>query len=243
MVAIYVLYAPAALFISSTIVIRPSRVAITVGILLLIVLNRYQSFRGWIANTNFPTQRSLGLVLQFYNAINPSFMAYRSLAIIFYFISMKGSFGWGDMDRKVPTTDYAISMDWGYMSAWRLKPSFVYNFAAIAVSLLFFFYLAWYYSYRSMGHKACCFWLSSSFWHYKPAVKVEYARLPGVSGRGMDTRDADQITSERNHSIVFSYVTKNFPSCTAVKELKMEILPNQIFTLLGPVALPVSPHA
>ena len=88
---------------------------------------------------------------------------------------MKGSFGWEDMDRKVPTTDYAISMDWGYMSAWRLKPSFVYNFAAIAVSLLFFFYLAWYYSYRSMGHKDCCFWLSSSFWHYNPAVKVEYA--------------------------------------------------------------------
>ena len=91
MVAIYVLYAPAALLTPSTIVIRPSRVAITVGILLLIMLNRYQSFRGWIANMNFPTQRSLGPVLQFYNAINPSFMAYRSLAIIFYFICDKNT--------------------------------------------------------------------------------------------------------------------------------------------------------
>ena len=63
--------------------------------------------------------------------------------------------------------------------------------------------------------------------------------MDGVTRRGTDTRDADQIQSEKNQSITFSYVTKNFPSCTAVKELKMEILPNQIFTLLGPVPPPV----
>lgn len=39
------------------------------------------------------------------------------------------------------------------------------------------------------------------------------------------------------NSIVFSYVTKMFDSCTAVKEMKMEIQKNQLFTLLGPVQL------
>lgn len=38
-------------------------------------------------------------------------------------------------------------------------------------------------------------------------------------------------------SILYSYVTKVFAGCTAVKEVHMEIEKNQLFTLLGPVAL------
>ena len=59
--------------------------------------------------------------------------------------------------------------------------------------------------------------------------------------RGTDNRDQDCVTSSTNHSIVFSYTTKVFESCTAVKELHMEMKPNQIFTVLGPVAFH-SPH-
>ena len=98
------------------------------------------------------------------------------------------------------------------------------------------FYLAWYYSYRSMCHERGCFFMNSSFWSPLPSVKVEWVCSRTLTRRGTDTRDADQIRSEKNQSITFSYVTKNFPNCTAVKELKMEILPNQIFTLLGPVS-------
>ena len=41
------------------------------------------------------------------------------------------------------------------------------------VSLLFLFYLAWYYSYRSMCHERCCFFFSRAFWTPIPTVKVE----------------------------------------------------------------------
>lgn len=54
-------------------------------------------------------------------------------------------------------------------------------------------------------------------------------------GRGVDNREKDSIDSERNHSIIYSFTTKVFESCTAVKELHMEIMPNQVYTLLGPV--------
>lgn len=54
-----------------------------------------------------------------------------------------------------------------------LHYSYVYNFLAFAVSLVFLFYLAWYYSYRSMCHENCCFFLSRSFWSPIPTVKVE----------------------------------------------------------------------
>lgn len=56
-----------------------------------------------------------------------------------------------------------------------------------------------------------------------------------VMYRGIDNREKDSIQSEKNKSIVYSYVTKMFDSCTAVKELHVEITPNQVFTLLGPV--------
>lgn len=56
-----------------------------------------------------------------------------------------------------------------------------------------------------------------------------------MTHRGTDSRDKDCVTSSTNHSIVFSYTTKVFESCTAVKELHMEMKPNQIFTILGPV--------
>lgn len=43
------------------------------------------------------------------------------------------------------------------------------------------------------------------------------------------------MKSEQNHSIVFSYATMLFNTCTAVKELHVEVKPNQLFTILGPV--------
>lgn len=67
---------------------------------------------------------------------------------------------------------------------------------------------------------------------------------------GMDNREKDQKLSEENgrygfnriftgimSSIVFSYATKVFDSCTAVKEVRMEIRKNELFTLLGPVRI------
>ena len=53
--------------------------------------------------------------------------------------------------------------------------------------------------------------------------------------RGIDNRERDSIDSEKNKSIIYSFTTKVFSSCTAVKELHTEILPNQVYTLLGPV--------
>ena len=57
-----------------------------------------------------------------------------------------------------------------------------------------------------------------------------------IMNRSVDNREKDSIQSEKNHSIIFSYATKLFESCTAVKELHLEIAPNQVFTLLGPVS-------
>lgn len=59
----------------------------------------------------------------------------------------------------------------GFLDA--LHPSYIYNFLAFVVSLAFLFYLAWYYSYRSMCHERCCFFFSRSFWAPIPTVKVE----------------------------------------------------------------------
>ena len=56
-------------------------------------------------------------------------------------------------------------------------------------------------------------------------------------GRGDEDNDEDKKKSYDNKSIVFSYTTKLFDACTAVKELHLEVKKNQIFTLLGPVRL------
>ena len=58
-----------------------------------------------------------------------------------------------------------------------------------------------------------------------------------VTCRGDDTSDKDKKKSYENKSIIFSYTTKLFDACTAVKELHLEVKKNQIFTLLGPVGL------
>ena len=57
------------------------------------------------------------------------------------------------------------------------------------------------------------------------------------NGAGQPRYDSekDEKNSRDHNSIIFSYTTKTFPNCTAVSELHMEITPNQIFTLLGPV--------
>lgn len=104
MTAIWVACAHASSLTSSAIVVRPSRMAITIGLLLVVVFNRYNSYRGWVTELSFPTQKSYGVLIQFYNMINPAWIAYRSLAIIFFFIYKKGSFAWSDMTATVPVS-------------------------------------------------------------------------------------------------------------------------------------------
>ena len=104
MTAIWVAYAHASSFTSSAMVVRPSRMAITIGLLLVVVFNRYNSYRGWVTELSFPTQKSYGVLIQFYNMINPAWIAYRSLAIIFFFIYKKGSFAWSDITSTVPVS-------------------------------------------------------------------------------------------------------------------------------------------
>lgn len=102
-------------------------------------------------------------------------------------------------------------------------------------SFLLNFLWSWYLLYRNAHHLKCCFCFGSSFWSSGSVVKTE--SLPGerMSHRGIDNREQDAKNSSKNHSIIFSYTTMVFSSCTAVKELHMEIKPNQVFTLLGPV--------
>lgn len=88
--------------------------AITIGLLLVIVANRYRSYCGWVTNLSFPTQRTYGLLIQFYNMINPSWYAYRSLAIIYFFIYKKGSFAWSDMATTVPVDSFFTPTDTGF---------------------------------------------------------------------------------------------------------------------------------
>ena len=56
-----------------------------------------------------------------------------------------------------------------------------------------------------------------------------------ITCRDDDSSNEDKKKSFNNKSIVFSYTTKLFDACTAVKELHLEVKKNQIFTLLGPV--------
>lgn len=93
-----------------------------------------------------------------------------------------------------------------------------------AGALLLLYFYCWYLSYKSMCKRKCCFFFESGFWSTGSVVRIQ----------GTDSRDKDCVTSSTNHSIVFSYTTKVFESCTAVKELHMEMKPNQIFTILGP---------
>ena len=53
---------------------------------------------------------------------------------------------------------------------------FVYNLLCFAVGIVVFYLLAWYYAYRSMCHKPCCFVFSRAFWNPVTAVVVEWVR-------------------------------------------------------------------
>ena len=103
------------------------------------------------------------------------------------------------------------------------------------LSYLMLFVYIWYFSYKNVYKYGCCFICSSSFWNPRAAIRSEFHLSLLIIHRGIDNREKDSLDSERNHSIIYSFSTKVFESCTAVKELHMEILPNQVFTLLGPV--------
>lgn len=91
---------------SSTIVIRPSRIAITLGLLLLVMGICYSSYTGWMEDLSFPTYEEDGWFSQGFYLINPSYSAFRSLAIIYYFVQTKGEFTWSDFSEQVPSQSW-----------------------------------------------------------------------------------------------------------------------------------------
>ena len=113
------------------------------------------------------------------------------------------------------------------------------SFGGCLLVFLYSFFLnflwSWYLLYRNAHHLKCCFCFGSSFWSSGSVVKTESRSGERVRARGIDNREQDAKNSSKNHSIIFSYTTMVFQTCTAVKELHMEIKPNQVFTLLGPV--------
>lgn len=66
-------------------------------------------------------------------------------------------------------------------------------------------------------------------------IQSSLIRRENGAGQPRYDSEKDERNSRDHNSIIFSYTTKTFPNCTAVSELHMEITPNQIFTLLGPV--------
>lgn len=91
---------------SSTIVVRPSRIAITLGLLLLVMGICYSSYTGWMEDLSFPTYEEDGWFSQGFYLINPSYSAFRSLAIIYYFVQTKGEFTWSDFSEQVPSQSW-----------------------------------------------------------------------------------------------------------------------------------------
>lgn len=91
---------------SSTIVVRPSRIAITLGLLLLVLGISYSSYVGWIEDLTFPTYEEDGWFVQGFNLINPSYAAFRSLAVIYFFVQTKGEFTWSDFSGQVPSQSW-----------------------------------------------------------------------------------------------------------------------------------------
>ena len=158
----------------STIVIRPSRIAIVIGLLLLMLGLNFSLYMEWITDVNYPTYEEEGFILQFLKMIDPSYAAFRTLGVLYYVIQMNGVFTWSDFGATVPSRTYRDVFDRpGFEWVIWVRSRMSYNVGCFLVSYVFFYYCAWYYSYRSMCHKKCCFYLTKSFWFPKNVAKVE----------------------------------------------------------------------
>ena len=90
----------------STIVLRPSRIAITLGILIAIMFFTYNLYTSWIEDISFPTYKEDGFLVQAYFLVNPCYAALRTLGIIYYIIQSNGEFTWADFAVAVPSKNY-----------------------------------------------------------------------------------------------------------------------------------------
>ena len=92
--------------IYSTIVVKPSRIAIVIGCLLFVMAMNFSSYLEWIDEGNFPTYEEDGFFIQAFHMIDPSFGAFRTLAIVYYFIQKDGEFTWANVMDTVPSKSY-----------------------------------------------------------------------------------------------------------------------------------------
>ena len=95
----------------STIVIRPSRIAIVIGSLLFMLGLNFSIYTEWIHDISFPTYSEDGFILQFLKMIDPSYAAFRTLGILYYIIQKNGEFLWSDFSTLVPSRTYRDVFD------------------------------------------------------------------------------------------------------------------------------------
>ena len=150
--------------------------------------------------------------------------------VIEFISSYPNSFSWYDV---IYVKIHPISISYDPISSLRYRLIVLIELSIVSMFILYFY--CWYFAYKSMCKLKCCFPFTYSFWHMGKTVTVQYNRYEVMMWRGIDNRDKDRVDSATNNSVIFSFTTKLFQSCTAVKELHLEIMPNQIFTLLGPV--------
>ena len=98
----------------STIVIRPSRMAIALGLMLFYLVLGLVLYTGWIHYMEIPDCSEDGLIIKIFYEVNPCYSVFRSFAIIYYFIQQKGSFTWSDIATKVPGDRWSKSSAGGY---------------------------------------------------------------------------------------------------------------------------------
>ena len=98
----------------STIVIRPSRMAIALGLMLFYLVLGLVLYTGWIHDMEIPDCSEYGLIIKIFYEVNPCYSVFRSFAIIYYFIQQKGSFTCSDIDTKVPVDRWSKSPSGGY---------------------------------------------------------------------------------------------------------------------------------
>lgn len=85
----------------STIVIRPSRMAIALGLMLFYLVLGLVSYMDWIRDMRIPDCSEDALIIKIFYEFNPCYSVFRSFAVIYYFIQQQGSFTWSDISTKV----------------------------------------------------------------------------------------------------------------------------------------------
>ena len=86
----------------STIVIRPSRMAIALGCLSVLLMAYMDPYTSWLSRTSFDTGSNAGIIGVVFNVLNPSYAALRCLGLIYYWIGKKGFCSWSDFLALVP---------------------------------------------------------------------------------------------------------------------------------------------